>query len=91
MKEAEIPPKYQEHHQVFLEKGAKRLLPTRVKDMEITLKDDAPEQLDCKVYPLSRKELEVLRESLNKDLAKGYTVAQKTVPMFGCFAKIDAA
>ena len=40
--------------------------------MEITLKDDAPEQLDCKVYPLSRKELEVLRESLNEDLAKGY-------------------
>ena len=40
--------------------------------MEITLKDDAPEQLNCKVYPLSRKELEVLRGSLNEDLAKGY-------------------
>ena len=72
MKEAEIPPKYQEHHWVFSEEGAKRLPPTRVEDMEITLKDDAPEQLDCKVYPLSRKELEVLRVSLNEDLAKGY-------------------
>ena len=40
--------------------------------MEITLKDDAPEQLNCKVYPLSRRELEVLRKSLNEDLAKGY-------------------
>ena len=72
MKETEIPPKYQDHHQVFSEEGAKRLPPTRVKDMEITLKDDAPEQLDCKVYPLSRKELEVLRGSLNEDLAKGH-------------------
>ena len=72
MKEAEIPPKYQEHHRVFSEEGAKRLPPTRVEDMEITLKDDAPEQLDCKVYPLSRKELEVLQVSLNEDLAKRY-------------------
>ena len=72
MKEVEIPPKYQEHHQVFSEEGAKQLPPTRVEDMEITLKDDASEQLDCKVYPLSRKEPEILRESLNKDLAKGY-------------------
>ena len=72
MKETEIPPKYQEHHQVFSEEGAKRLPPTRVEDMEITLKEGAPEQLDCKVCPLSRKELGVLRESLNKDLAKGY-------------------
>ena len=72
MKETEIPPKYQEHHQVFSEEGAKWLPPTRVEDMAITLKDDAPEQLDCKVYLLSRKELEVLRGSLNGDLAKGY-------------------
>ena len=60
MKEAEIPSRYQEHHRVFSEEGAKRLPPTRVKDMKITLKDDAPEQLDCKVYPLLKKELEVL-------------------------------
>ena len=72
MKEAEIPWKYQEHHQVFSEEGTKWLPPTRVENMEITLKDDAPEQLDYKVYPLSRKELEVLWGSLNKDLAKRY-------------------
>ena len=59
MKEVEIPLKYQEHHRVFSEEGAKRLPLTRVEDMEITLKEDAPEQLDCKVYPLSKKELEV--------------------------------
>ena len=72
MKEAEIPPKYQEHHRVFSEEGARRLPPTMVEDMEITLKDDALEQPDYKVYPLSRKELEVLQESLNEDLEKGY-------------------
>ena len=72
MKEAEIPPKYQEHHRVFSEEGARRLPPTMVEDKEITLKDDALEQPDYKVYPLSRKELEVLQESLNEDLEKGY-------------------
>ena len=72
MKEAEIPSKYREHHRVFSKEGAKRLPLTRVEDMEITLKEDAPEQLNCKVYPLSRKKLGVLRESLNEDLAKGY-------------------
>jgi len=40
--------------------------------MAITFKEGAPAQLDCKVYPPSTKELEVLRQSLNEDLAKGY-------------------
>jgi hypothetical protein len=72
LKESGIPPKYQIHQQVFSEEGAKRLPPNRSEDMAITLKEGAPEQLDCKVYPLSSKELGILRQSLNKDLAKGY-------------------
>ena len=72
LKETEVPQKYQKYQQVFSEEGAKRLPPTRVEDMKITLKEDAPDQLDCKVYPLSAKELRVLRESLNEDLEKGY-------------------
>jgi hypothetical protein len=57
---------------VFSEIEAERLPPTREEDMRITLKENAPQQLDCKVYPLSKKEMEVLRETLDKDLVKGY-------------------
>jgi hypothetical protein len=40
--------------------------------MTITLKEGALEQLNCKTYPLSRKELQVLRKALNNDVKKGY-------------------
>ena len=41
-------------------------------DMTIQLKEGAPDQMDCKTYPLSQKELEILRTSLDEDLKKGY-------------------
>jgi hypothetical protein len=72
LQEEGVPQEYQKHHKVFSEEGAKRLPPTREEDMAITLKEGAPEQLDCKVYPLSKRELDILRQSLNEDLAKGY-------------------
>jgi hypothetical protein len=40
--------------------------------MTITLKEGAPEQLDCKTYPLSGKELQVLRKALDDNVKKGY-------------------
>ena len=40
--------------------------------MTIPLKEGAPEQMDCKTYPLSQKELELLQVSLEEDLKKGY-------------------
>jgi hypothetical protein len=40
--------------------------------MTITLKEGAPEQLDCKTYPLSGTELQVLKKALNDNVAKGY-------------------
>ena len=40
--------------------------------MHIIFKEDTPQQLDCKVYPLSKRETEILRQTLNEDLAKGY-------------------
>jgi hypothetical protein len=40
--------------------------------MTITLKEGALEQLDCKMYPLSGTELQVLKKALNDDVKKGY-------------------
>jgi hypothetical protein len=60
LQEADIPTVYQKHWRVFSEEGAKRLPPHRKEDMTIELKENAPTQLDCKVYPLTKRETEVL-------------------------------
>jgi hypothetical protein len=60
LKKGGIPHKYRNHQMVFSEEGAKCLLPSREEDITITFKDGAPKQLDCHVYPLSKKALEIL-------------------------------
>ncbi len=72
LKEEDVLVHYQIHHKVFSEEEAKRLPPSCQEDMVIDLKEGVPEQLDCKVYPLMAKEINVLRETLASDLAKGY-------------------
>ena len=72
LSEADVPERYNRHWRVFFEVEAERLPPTREENMRITFKEDAPQQLDCKIYPLSRKETGVLRQALDEDLAKGY-------------------
>ena len=72
LKEKDIPKAYQHHWKVFSETEAERLPPTRDEDMEIPFKDDAPQQLDCKVYPLTAKEITILKQTLKEDVVKGY-------------------
>jgi hypothetical protein len=50
----------------------KWLPPNREEDMAIPFKEDMPGQLDCKVYPLTIKQIGILHSSLDKDLKKGY-------------------
>ena len=40
--------------------------------MEITFKEGAPSQLDCKMYPLTKAEMEVLHQNIKEDLEKKY-------------------
>ena len=56
-----IPKEYQRHAKVFLEEKARRFPPERSEDMTITLTPNAPKELNCKVYPLSRDERELLK------------------------------
>ena len=72
LQEQDLPAKYRRHQSVFSEEGACRLPPSRVEDMAIEFKEDSPDQLDCRTYPLSQKEIGILRQSLDEDLAKGY-------------------
>jgi hypothetical protein len=72
LKEADISSKYQRHYKVFSEEGARRLPFSRQEDMAIPFKEGVPEQLNCKIYPLSSKETEILRKNLNEDFEKGF-------------------
>jgi hypothetical protein len=72
LKEAGVPAKYRHYCKVFSEEEAKRLPPHWCEDMTITLKEGALEQLNCKMYPLLGKELQVLRKALNDNVEKGY-------------------
>jgi hypothetical protein len=71
-KEVTLPPEYQRFASVFSEEESHRFPPTRTWDHAITLKNDAPEAINCKVYPMTRTEEEALDKFLDEQLAKGY-------------------
>jgi hypothetical protein len=87
-----IPPQYHRHWLVFSEQAAQCFPPSRVDDHAITLKPGAPDSLDCKIYCQIEEELEVTREFIDDNLAKGYIRESKSPyasPMFYC-AKQDS-
>ena len=51
-----VPKEYQRHTKVFSEKESLRFSPKQKEDMTIPLKADAPDVINCKVYPLTREE-----------------------------------
>ena len=69
-----IPKEYRRHAKVFSEEEARRFPPERSEDMTITLTADAPKELNCKVYPLSRDERELLKRWIleEEDLGRIY-------------------
>jgi hypothetical protein len=71
-KEVTLPPEYQRFTSVFSKEESQRFLPSRTWDHAITLKNDAPEAINCKVYPMTRTEDKALDDFLDKQLAKGY-------------------
>jgi hypothetical protein len=54
----EVPREYQRYKEVFSEEAAKRFPPDRNPNAMVELLAGAPEQLDCKVYPLTKPETE---------------------------------
>jgi len=52
-KKVEVPSEYQQFAKVFSEEESKRYPPKRAWDHAIEFKKDAPEMVDCKVYPMN--------------------------------------
>jgi len=71
-KRVEVPTEYQQFAKVFSEEDSKQYPPKRAWDHAIEFKKDAPEAIDCKVYPMNRIEDEAVQKFLNDELEKGY-------------------
>ncbi len=59
-KKVDVPIEYQQFAKVFSEQESKRFPPKRAWDHAIEFKADAPDAVDCKVYPMNRIEDEAL-------------------------------
>ncbi len=76
-KKVEVPANYQQFHKVFSEEESKRYPPKQSWDHAIEFKKDAPEAIDCKVYPMNRIEDEAVKKFLHDELEKGYICESK--------------
>ena len=80
-----LPTEYRRHSVVFDEWAATRFLPEHEEELEIELLPGAPKEIDCKVYPLSQVEQDMLRQFLTEEEDKGYIYkgsSPYTTPVF---------
>jgi len=77
-KKVDIPTEYQQFNKVFSEQESKRFPPKRAWDHTIEFKKDAPEAIDCKVYPMNRIEDDAVQKFLQDELEKGYIRESKS-------------
>ncbi len=77
-KKVEVPKEYQQFAKVFSKQESKRFPPKQAWDHAIEFKKDAPDAVDCKVYPMNHIEDEVVQKFLRDELEKGYIHESKS-------------
>ncbi len=77
-KKVEVPTEYQQFAKVFSKEESKRYPPKRAWDHAIEFKKDAPEAIDCKVYPMNQIKDEAVQKFLHDELKKGYIRESKS-------------
>ncbi len=77
-KKVEVLAEYQQFAKVFSKEESKRYPPKRAWDHAIEFKKDAPDAIDCKVYPMNRIEDEAVQKFLHDELEKGYIRESKS-------------
>ncbi len=81
----DVPKEYQNFAKVFSKEESKRYPPQRAWDHAIEFKKDAPDVIDCKVYPQTQEEDKALQKFLAEEVEKGYVQPSKspyTSPFF---------
>jgi len=74
----EVPKEYGDFAKVFSEEESKRYPPKRAWDHAIKFKKDAPDAIDCKVYPQTQEEDKALQKFLAEEVEKGYVRPSKS-------------
>jgi hypothetical protein len=80
-----IPKEYRCHTKVFSEEATKCFPPDRKENITIKLKPDAPDVINCKIYPLTKDERELLQKWILEEEALGWIYAgssQYTAPVY---------
>ena len=77
-KKVEIPPQYAKFKRLFSEEASHRFPPKRAWDHAIEFKPDAPDVIDCKVYPMTQTEDKALEDFIKEQYAKGYIRPSKS-------------
>ncbi len=81
---AEVPKEYQQFAKLFSEEESKRYPPKRAWDHAIEFKKDAPEAVDCKVYPMNRIKDAAVQKFISDELEKGY-IRESKLPYASSF------
>jgi len=63
---------YRKYQKIFNKEQSHRFPPKRPWDHAIDLLPEAPNTIDCKIYPTTQSEKEALNEFVKEQLAKGY-------------------
>jgi hypothetical protein len=74
----QVPKQYHKYGRVFSEEEAQRFSQNRPWNHAIDLLPDAPETLDCKIYPLAPGEQDALDKFLKEHEDKGYIQPSKS-------------
>ncbi len=77
-KKTKIPEGYQQFTKVFSEEESKCYLPKWAWDHAIEFKKDAPDTIDCKVYPMNQIEDKAVQKFIEDKLEKGYIHISKS-------------
>ncbi len=67
-----VPEEYRKYQKIFNEEQSHRFPPKRPWDHAIDLLPEAPNTIDCKIYPTTQSEKEALNKFVKEQLAKGY-------------------
>src|SRR6266702_3813839 len=78
VKKVEIPKDYQTFAKIFSEEESRRYPPKWAWDHAIEFKKDAPEAIDCKVYPMNQIKDNAVQKFLKEELEKGYIHESKS-------------
>ncbi len=69
---------YHRYHKVFDEVQLHKFPPARTWDHTIKLLPEAPNSINCKIYPMTQTEKESLAKFIKEQLAKGYIHPSKS-------------